>query len=187
MVMAMNTTTESEASKVHDELVTFLQEHAHSVKLFQHPPSHTSEESMAARFQASGEKVPGAKALLVKLDIRDRPGTFAVIVLPGFNKLDSKGVKQELRNRIEGLRDFRFASPEEMAQAARGLQPGKMPPFGRPFFPDIAYTFIDTALLEYPRIGFNAADFEHSAIMDSAEYIQHVEHDGIFARSVASE
>lgn len=183
----MSTTKTGEADKVHEELVAFLRERAPSVKLFGHPASRTSEESMEARFNASGERVPGAKALLVKLDIRDRPDTFAVIVLPGFNKLDSKAVKQELRNRIGGLRDFRFATPEEMACVARGLQPGKMPPFGRPFFPDIQYTFIDEALLKYPRIGFNAADFKSSAIMDSAEYAKLVEHDGMFTYSLAPE
>ncbi len=182
----MSNATTNEADKVHEELVAFLREHAPSAKLFPHAASHTSEESMEARFKASGERVPGAKALLVKLDIRDQPDTFAVIVLPGFNKLDSKGVKQELRSRIEGLRDFRFATPEEMSCVARGLQPGKMPPFGRPFFPDIKYTFIDEELLKHPRIGFNAADFEHSAIIDSAEYAKLVEHDGVFMCSAAS-
>lgn len=174
----------NDTQSLHEELVAYVTDHAPSAKLFHHPASKTSEESMEARFQASGERVPGAKALLVKLDIRDRHDVFAVIVLPGFNKLDSKGVKQPLREHIEGLRDFRFATPEEMTRVARGLQPGKMPPFGRPIFPAIAYTFLDEALLEYPRIGFNAADFESSIIMDSREYQALVEHDGIFACSV---
>jgi prolyl-tRNA editing enzyme YbaK/EbsC (Cys-tRNA(Pro) deacylase) len=169
---------------VHNELVTYVTAAAPSAKLFQHPASKTSEESMEARFQASGERVPGAKALLVKLNIRDQPDRFAVIVLPGFNKLGSKGMKNELRQHIDGLRDFRFATPEEMTRVARGLQPGKMPPFGRPLFPEIQYTFVDLSLFEHPRIGFNAADFESSIIMDSSEYRQLVEQDGIFACSV---
>ena len=138
---------------------------------------------MEARFEASGERVVGAKALLVKVDVKDAPEAFAVIILPGVSRLDSKAVKQELRARIPGARDFRFASPDEMAQVARGMQPGKMPPFGRPIFPAVAYTFIDKALLDQKKIGFNAADFERSIIVPTEEYIAITPNDGIFACS----
>jgi len=176
----MNTTVETQA---HKDLVAFVLKMAASAKLFDHPASKTSEESMEARHRASGERVTGAKALLVKLDIKDSPDVFAVIVLPGFNKLDSKAVKRELKEHIAGFRSFRFATPEEMDQKARGMQPGKMPPFGRPLFPEISYTFIDKALLDHEKIGFNAADFEKSIIMATGEYLKLVTHDGIFACS----
>ena len=154
-------------------------EGAPSAKLFVHLASRTSEESMEARYQASGERATGAKALLVKMDMGDKPDAFAVIILPGFDKL-SKGLKQKLKVRVPGMRSFRFATPEEMEQKARGLQPGKMPPFGRPIFPDINFTFIDQALLNHKRIGFNAADFERSILMDTDDYLKIVIHDGIF-------
>jgi len=170
-------------TQVHQEIVNFVMDGAPSAKLFEHPASKTSEESMEARHQASGERVTGAKALLIKMDVRDRPDAFAVIVLPGFSKLDSKTLKQELKARVPGMRSFRFATPEEMEQKARGMQPGKMPPFGRPIFPDIDFTFIDQALLDHKRIGFNAADFEKSILMDAADYLKIVTHDGIFACS----
>lgn len=165
---------------VHQELVALLRDRAPSAQLFEHPECKTSEESMEARYKASGERVTGAKALLVKLDVRDQPDLFAVIVLPGFNKLDSKAMKKELKERVPGFRSFRFASPEEMEQKARGMQPGKMPPFGRPLFPDITYTFIDKSLETNDKIGFNAADFESSFIMSTEEYLKLVEHDSIF-------
>lgn len=168
------------STQVHQELVSFVLEGAPSAKLFQHPASKTSEESMEARHQASGERVTGAKALLVKLDAKDNPDLFAVIILPGFSKLDSKAMKKELKERVPGFRSFRFASPEEMEQQARGMQPGKMPPFGRPIFPDIRLTFIDEALLEHKRIGFNASDFESSIIMETDDYLKLVTNDGIF-------
>lgn len=139
---------------------------------------------MNARHKVSGERITGAKALLIKMDVRDKPNAFAVIVLPGFNKLDSKTLKQELRVRVPGTRNFRFATPEEMDQKARGMQPGKMPPFGRPLFPEIDFTFIDQALLGHERIGFNAADFEKSIIMDTSDYLKIVRYDGIFACSI---
>jgi len=135
---------------------------------------------MEARHRASGERVTGAKALLVKMDVKDKPDVFAVIILPGFSKLDSKTIKKELKERLTGFRSFRFATPEEMEQKARGMQPGKMPPFGRPLFPDIDLTFIDEALLDHKRIGFNASDFESSIIMDTADYLKIVSSDGTF-------
>lgn len=172
-----------DSQDVRDELIAFVLTNAASAKLLKHAPTRTSEESMEARRAVSGETVTGAKALLIKLDVRDRPDQFAVLVLPGFNKLDSKVVKNELKGRISGFRNFRFATPEEMAQRARGIQPGKMPPFGRPFFPDIALTFIDADLLNHKRIGFNAADFEQSIILNTDDYLKLVKHDGTFALS----
>ena len=171
------------ATQVHQEIVNFVIDKAPSAALFEHPASKTSKESMDARHKASGERATGAKALLIKMDVRDKPDAFAVIILPGFNKLDSKALKQELKVRVPGMRSFRFATPEEMNQKARGMQPGKMPPFGRPVFPDIDFTFIDQALLDHKRIGFNAADFEKSILMDTDEYLKIVTHDGIFTCS----
>jgi prolyl-tRNA editing enzyme YbaK/EbsC (Cys-tRNA(Pro) deacylase) len=173
-----------QAVQVHRELVSFVLGGAPSAKLFQHSACRTSEESMEARYKAYGERVTGAKALLIKIDIRERSDAFAVIVLPGFNKLDSKAVKLELRERIPGVRGFRFATADEMVMRARGIQPGKMPPFGRPVFPDVDYLFIDTALLGHRQIGFNAADFESSIIMDTSDYLNLVTHDGSFSCSV---
>lgn len=165
--------------QAHRELVDVVLAAAPSAKLFSHKVCKTSEESMEARYEASGERVVGAKALLIKIGIGSQPDTFAVVVLPGPSRLDSKLVKKELKARIAGMRSFRFATPEEMYQKARGMQPGKMPPMGRPLFPDIAFTFIDKALTGYDRIGFNAADFESSIIIDSKEYLAIVQHDGI--------
>lgn len=169
---------------VHNELVAFIKNKSPSAKLFEHAASRTSEESMIARHLASGEQVTGAKALLIKIDVRDKASLFAVIVLPGFNKLDSKAVKNELKKHIADFKSFRFATADEMAQKARGIQPGKMPPFGRPIFPDIHFTFVDKALLTHEKIGFNAADFEKSIIMDTQEYLKLLTHDGIFACSL---
>lgn len=172
------------ATRVHEELVAFIMKEAPSAKLFSHQPSKTSEESMEARHSASGERVTGAKALLIKMDVKDKPDVFAIIILPGFSKLDSKAMKKELKEHVPGFRSFRFATPEEMEQKARGMQPGKMPPFGRPIFPDIDLTFIDKALEEHKRIGFNVADFEKSIIMDMDDYLKIVTNDGMFQCSV---
>lgn len=172
---------------VHEELVEYILGKSPNAKLYEHPASRTSEESMRARHTASGEMVTGAKALLIKMDVKDRPDEFACIILPGFNKLDSKALKNELKQRVLGMRSFRFSTSEEMVRVARGVQPGKMPPFGRPIFPDIAYTFVDKALLKHDKIGFNAAHFEKSIIMPTKDLLEIVPHDGVFTCSTEPE
>lgn len=171
------------ADIVHQELVEYILKKTPNAKLYEHPASKTSEESMQARHAASGEMVTGAKALLIKIDVKDRPDEFACIILPGFNKLDSKALKRELKERVPGMRSFRFATSEEMERVARGIQPGKMPPFGKPIFPDVTYTFVDKALLDHDKIGFNAAHFEKSIIMPTKDLLDIVSHDGVFACS----
>jgi len=171
---------------VHQELVAFVKAGAPTARLVQHQASKTSEESLRARRAASGEPDIGAKALLIKIGVRDKPDAFAVIVLPSSDKLDSKALKRELKARVPGMRSFRFATPEEMHTHARGMEPGRMPPFGRPLFPGVDFTFIDAALADHPRIGFNAADFKSSIIMDCDDYLTMVTHDGIFVCSSSS-
>jgi prolyl-tRNA editing enzyme YbaK/EbsC (Cys-tRNA(Pro) deacylase) len=111
------------------------------------------------------------------LDIKDAAASYAVIILPGFNRLDSKALTAVLKQRIPSFRNFRFASPEEMARVAPGIEPGKMPPIGRPIFPSITYTYIDRALCAHNKVGFNAAHFEKSIIMPTAELLEIVPHD----------
>ena len=174
---------DAEDLAVHNDVVAFFLNDSSDAKLYEHEPSKTSEESMEARYKASGERVTGAKAILIKLDVKDKPGTFAVIILPGFNRLDSKALKEQLRERIPGMRNFRFATAEEMARVARGVQPGKMPPIGRPVFPDIQYTFIDKALLDHNKVGFNAAHFERSIILPTEALAELVQNDGLLTCS----
>jgi hypothetical protein len=63
--------TDEPINIVHNELVALMLKHAPSAKLFEHPECRKSKESMETRYKASGERVTGAKALLVKLDVRD--------------------------------------------------------------------------------------------------------------------
>lgn len=75
--------------------------------------------SIAARLGAVG-----VKSLLVKGD----DGVFRILAVPARQELDSQLARQSL-----GLRKLRFARPEELA-AITGIEPGGVPPFGRPLF-----------------------------------------------------
>ena len=105
-----------------------------------HAPTRTSEESAEAR----GESLSiGGKALVIKVD-----DEFALFVLSAARKFDSVKVKRRFR-----ATRIRFATVEEL-RALTGLEPGSVPPFGRPFL-DIDL-YVDESIVKNKRIAFNA-------------------------------
>ena len=85
-------------------------------------------------------------------------------VIPGFNRLTNSAVRAELGK-------FRFATPDEVAVVTNGLEPGMIPPFGPPVFPMIKALIVDDKLGHEPLIGFNAAVFEKSVVMNGSAYL----------------
>jgi Ala-tRNA(Pro) deacylase len=156
---------------------------APSAKEYEHADCRTSEESFRARRDAGAGEVTGAKALLLKVDLRGGDSCFVLLILPGFFKLDSKALKERFREHLPEAKKFRFASAQEMHDVARGMQPGCMPPYGRPIFPDIAKLFIDEAVLNEEQVGFNAARFDRSIVLSSKDYQATAHADGVFAFS----
>jgi len=120
----------------------------------EHAPTFTSQESAAAR----GEPLKiGAKALVMKTD-----DMFRLFVLPADRRADSAAIKRHL-----GVKKTRFAQPDELL-ALVGLVPGSVPPFGRPVLPLPLYA--DVALLEEPRMAFNAGSLTTSLVMATVDY-----------------
>lgn len=165
------------------ELVTYIFESAGSAQEYEHPECRTSEESFRARKDAGAGEVTGAKALLLKVDLRGGVPSYVLLVLPGFYKLDSKTLKEQFRQFLPEAKKFRFASADEMHDAARGMQPGCMPPYGKPIYPDIAKLFVDEAMLDEDRIGFNAARFDRSIVVSVADYLVSAQPDAVFSFS----
>src|SRR5437868_13360606 len=122
-------------ASANEDLLSYLEANSTTVKLYEHRECRTSEESAQARAEAGAGMVTGAKAILIKIDVRGGGPQFFLLVLPGFSRVDSKRLRTELKDRVSGFRSFRFATSDEMAQVARGMQPGCMPPFGKPIFP----------------------------------------------------
>jgi Ala-tRNA(Pro) deacylase len=120
-----------------------------------HAPVYTSAEAAQVR----GEPLhSGAKALVVKAG-----SGFALLVLPGDRRVDSKLVRKLL-----GAKSIRFATREEVV-GITGLEPGSIPPFGSLFgLP----TFCDTALAENERINFNAGTHTDSVRMTYADFVR---------------
>lgn len=142
-------------SALHDQLLARLNEAGIAYRLVQHEPTPTSADSARARGEPLG---CGAKALVVKAD-----GAFRLLVIPADRKLDSKLAKKSL-----GVRELRFATPEELA-ATVGLPPGAIPPFGEPLLPLPLAADSDIGA-RYPQVAFNAASLTASIVMAAADW-----------------
>ena len=150
-------------SNPHKDLVDHLLESGEQFNLVEHAECRSSVESAEARSTAGFPQAIGAKAILVKLKVRNEPDCFALFVLPGTFRLDSEAIKSSLPN----VKKFRFVTKEEMKEITGGLEPGMMPPFGAPVFPQIAKLFYDNSLNDYSCVGFNAACLTKSVIMST--------------------
>ncbi len=120
----------------------------------EHPRVETSEEAAAARHMSVRQ---GAKSLLFKTDDR-----FGVFVLSGARALESRRIRKWL-----AARRTRFADLEELARLT-GLEPGAVPPFGRPVF-DLPI-FADPSVLEPERIAFTAGLHTLSIVVASRDW-----------------
>ncbi len=121
-----------------------------------HMPTKTSEESARAR----GEPLSiGGKAIVLKMN-----GSFKLFVLSAARKLDSSKIKKYF-----GAKGLRFATRDELVDLT-GLEPGSVPPFGRPITGLELY--VDTSITENSRIAFNAGSLTESIIMAVDDYMQ---------------
>lgn len=149
------------------DIFKLLHERNVMFRVVTHPPCRTSEESAKARAAGGGGVVCGAKAIVVKAKRKLGGSEFDVFVLPGPAKIISKLLLAHLTD----IKDFRFATPAELAEHTGGLLPGMMPPFGRPIFVGIDHLFVDASLLEQQLIGFNAADLTQSIVVGASDYV----------------
>ncbi len=144
-----------------------------------HDVCRTSEESAKVRKAAGMPEAVGAKALLCKVDWRTGESSFTTFVLPGSHTLD----KTKLRAGLPNLKQFRFATQEEL-MALAGVVPGCMPPFGNQIFPNISKLYISEQISKFERVAFNAAKLDTSIWLLTNDYLQAVTPDGVFDFSV---
>lgn len=143
------------------KLITdLLLSHNYWFETFIHLPVMTSEE--AAQMRPGYTLEQGAKALIVKMEKRNKEMEFCMLVLPAHLKLDSKKVKQAL-----DIKNLRFATEEEIFEITHGIQRGAIPPFGNLFNVKV---YVDPLLFSNDKIVFNAGDRRFSIAMKSEDY-----------------
>ena len=158
-----------------DTIIRLFTERNVEFRIVEHPPCRTSEESAKARAE-QGHIVIGAKAIVVKMYWKGGLSDFNVLVLPGTSKIAAK----QLAERLRELKDFRFASREELAAYTDGLEPGMMPPFGKQVFERLERLYVDASLLEHDQLGFNAADLSRSIVVGAKDYARVIEPADVF-------
>jgi len=138
-----------------NNIKNWLRSESIDFKEVHHQITLTSEESAKAR----GEDISiGGKALVLKVG-----GSFKIFVLSAANKLDSAAIKNHF-----SIKKSRFANREELMELT-GLEPGSVPPFGKPML-DLEL-YVDESILENEKIAFNAGSLTDSIIMSTRDYL----------------
>lgn len=136
-----------------------LTEHAYWFETFEHAPVRTSEEAAALRPDYTISQ--GSKALIVRVK-KDGQKFFAMVVVPGDKKFDTKKLKEAFN-----LSDLRFATEVEVGELTGGVLPGGVPPFGILFNLPV---YADNRVFLNEKIIFNAGDRSFSIGMLSKDY-----------------
>ncbi len=142
------------------QITELLAKNNYWYETFQHEPVLTSEE--AAKIRPGYTLHQGAKAILAKIEKRNKEETFVMFVVPGDLRLDSKKIKQAL-----DAKSLRFATEDELTSLTHGVQRGALPPFAHFFNLSL---YVDKRLLENEKIVFNAGDRRFSVAMKSKDY-----------------
>jgi Ala-tRNA(Pro) deacylase len=109
--------------------------------------------------KARGEDLStGVKAMVLKSE-----KGFVMCALRADKKIDSKKLRSVL-----GIKDLRFATPEEV-YALTGCLVGGVPPFGPLFGMDL---LVDKSILSSDVVAFNAGERSKSIKMQTQEYLK---------------
>lgn len=142
------------------QITDLLTQNNYWYETFVHEPVFTSAEAAKARPEYTLHQ--GAKAILAKIEKKNKEEVFVVFVIPGDLRMDSKKIKQAL-----DIKGFRFATEEELIKLTNGVQRGALPPFGHFFNLPL---YVDKRLLENEKIVFNAGDRRFSVAMKTKDY-----------------
>ena len=152
-----------------EEIVDLFRSSGVEYRHLRHPACRTSAESAAAREGAGGGRVPGAKALLLRVTLRGGERQFHLLVLSGESPLSNRAVREA----FPAWDRYRFATPDELRQTLRGVEPGAVPPLGPPVFPLITGLHYDRSLVERGgRVGFNIADHCQSLVVEIDDLVR---------------
>lgn len=143
------------------KIKSLLEENGFWFECFEHEPVRTSEEASKIRTGYSLEQ--GTKTLIVKCYKNDGD-FFTMLIVRGSDKFDEKKVKDLL-----GIKEFRFATEQEVGEITGGVLPGGVPPFGNLFGLKV---FVDKAVLKNEKVVFNAGDKRFSIGMHSKDWLK---------------
>lgn len=142
------------------QITDLLTKNNYWFETFEHKPVFTSEE--AAKVRPEYTLHQGAKAILAKIEKKNKEAAFVMFVVPGDLRLDSKKIKQAVN-----IKSLRFATEEELTKLTNGVQRGALPPFGHFFNLSL---YVDKRLFENEKMIFNAGDRRFSMAIKTKDY-----------------
>jgi Ala-tRNA(Pro) deacylase len=137
-----------------ERLEAYLREHGVRYEITPHAEAYTAQEVAAT------EHVPGrqfAKVVIVEAD-----GKHVMLVLPASGRVDLVRVRSAL-----GAKMARLAREDEFANEFPDCEAGAMPPFGNLYGLPV---YIDRALVEEPRLVFNACSHRETLALPTDDY-----------------
>jgi len=149
-----------------DRIVALLEAEGVRFDLLAHDPVRTAAEAASVR---EGSDVLGGKSLVMKLG----GGGFVLVAVGGTRRMDNRALRRHL-----GVGRVRFATRAELAELT-GLEPGAVPPFGRPIF-DLPL-HVDRTLADATRIGFTPGRHDRSIVMATGDWLRVARPAGIHA------
>ena len=144
------------------KIKSLLSENGFWFETFEHEPVRTSEE--ASKIRTGYKLEQGTKALIVKVYKSHDGEDFAMMIVRGSDRFDEKKVKDLLN-----IKEFRFATEQEVIELTDGVLPGGVPPFGNLFGLKV---FVDKRVLENEKIVFNAGDRRFSIGIYSKDWFE---------------
>ena len=134
-----------------EKITSLLKDNGFWFETFEHEPVRTSEEASKIRIGYKLEQ--GTKALIVKC-YKNHDSFFVMLIVRGSDKFNEKKVKDLLN-----IKEFRFATENEVSEITNGVLPGGVPPFGNLFGLKV---FLDKKVLDNEKVVFNAGDRKFS-------------------------
>lgn len=143
------------SKKVFEKIIGVLDKKGVKYKVLKHKLAYTSEQAALLR---GAKATVGAKTLVFKADDK-----FVMMVLAGSARLSSKKFKD-----ATGIKNLRFASPQEIEKKMGGIRIGAIHPFGNIHKIKV---YVDKSLGDQKEIAFSPGRHTRSIIMKYQDYI----------------
>ena len=150
----------TDSSTAYDQLLDLLHANAAAFRLIDHPPEGRTE--LVSRFRGHSA-AEAAKCIVVLAKLGRKVTRYVLAVVPGDARVDLGALKSLLGATYVGFADQRIA--EELGKTPSGT----ILPFS---LDDRLEVVVDEALLTHPEIFFNAARFDRSVALRTADYLR---------------
>ncbi|MEU6174255.1 YbaK/EbsC family protein [Streptantibioticus parmotrematis] len=157
----MTSEHEAASDRVFDRLVALLDRNGATYEVIEHEPEGRTDVVSRLRGNALSQ---AAKCVVTRVKVTKKTSHYVLAVVPGDRRVDL--------GRIRELWEAKHVSfvEQETAERLSGSVSGSIVPFS--FDPAALELVVDPALLEHPRMFFNAGELHLSLSLDTGDYVK---------------